>query len=473
MWSRKKEKTTDKKVSETTTVEETTTESASEVGDGYKINQVGTIKDTDHKLQISHALVSYEGSFEEMYDHLGKSTGKKYLDISELQDDESNTIEDYKVVSIKGKYPNITGIVDLDGNEIIPCNAAVIKGLSDRYIEVIVGTKETKKKSNALFYASKSDFISVSGPKDEDVLYEGYGQVYDLQQKAYVPGVKITSAAEELKACGNSIYWKKSDGSSSIVDSTGKEIINDKDKGTEIEVENGLYKFDKKIYDDTGKEIAAPKDNAEPYVLNSNGQYVYYSTYENEKYYTTVLDKNGNTVFDNIDKDIKSIYDDVAEFQYSVEKSSQSKVGLMTLDGKVIVEKVEGSYFRYEGNGYWEESANGLYSIINKTGEVISNLKDTTNLICAKDGTDECVAILDTSKTFKKDNMSSLTTALAKYSENSKYGLVDMYTGEKLLPCEYEEISYASGYVYAYKLGQWEVYELSGGGIDADADSNM
>jgi hypothetical protein len=41
------------------------------------------------------------------------------------------------------------------------------------------------------------------------------------------------------------------------------------------------------------------------------------------------------------------------------------------------------------------------------------------------------------------------------------------------LPCEYEEVSYLSGYIYAYKLGQWEVYELSGGGIDAGVDSNI
>ena len=55
----------------------------------------------------------------------------------------------------------------------------------------------------------------------------------------------------------------------------------------------------------------------------------------------------------------------------------------------------------------------------------------------------------------------------AQSDSNGLYGVFDLFNGEQLLDYEYEKVQTAAGYLYAYKNGAWEVYQISGPDVQA------
>lgn len=47
-----------------------------------------------------------------------------------------------------------------------------------------------------------------------------------------------------------------------------------------------------------------------------------------------------------------------------------------------------------------------------------------------------------------------------RMSSGSKFGVEDVLSGSELLGYEYQEIRSAGSYLYAYKDGEWEIYEI-------------
>lgn len=441
------------------TVEEASTAAAWDSDNGYCLNEIGTIQDTEKKLRIDNGLKIVSNNSYEFYDYLGKDTGKSYISIDGLEKEDGGDLEGYYTVAKDGEYPNIRGLVNMKGEEIIPCEAGIIKALSDRYLSVVYGTEETSSKNEALFY-SYTGFASISGPEKDDTLYKGYMQVYDLENRKMIPNIKITKNTEELKACGNSIYWKKDDGTSEIYNAEGNMILTDKGKNGEIEVHNGLLKLGDKIYNDAGEEVADVKENATPQFVSGNTQYILYSKNENGKTYNTVVDVNGNTIIEKTEKYISSINDEIVCFsEYDGEKYLY---GLMTLQGDEIIAPNEKNY-SYCEEGYWQGSNDyNSYDLISENGVIATNVKLVHDLVCLVNGSTKYVVLKGESQTvdLKDEYVDTLTTALVASEENNLYGVVDLYTGEQLLGYEYEEIVYESGYIYAYKGGQWTIFEV-------------
>ena len=451
-------KSTDKQVTEGSDVTISSTSTAS--FGGYELNPVATVKDPERSLQVENGMTAKTEKGYEFYNYLGKPTEEVYVNIDNLKIDDEEDINGYYVVAKDGNYPNVQGVITDKGEEILPCEAAIIKALSDKYLSVTYATEETKSKNDALFYVY-TGFASFGGPEKGDTLYKGYMQIYDLENKRFVPNVKITKNTEKAEICGESIYWKKDDGTSSIYNADGQEIFSDSDKSGEIELHNGLFRLDKKIYNDKGEEVAGPRGDMLPEFVNGNTQYICYMEYSNDKEYSTVVDTDGNIILDRIQKGISSINDDIVCF--SVSSESETKYGLMTLQGDEIIE-ANGKNYSYLQDGFWSGSDNSnICDIVSKKGIIASNVKPTSNLICNIDGTTNYVILNQKNQTvdLKEEYIDGLTGTLVTLKENSMCGVVDLYNGEKLLNCEYDEIKYDAGYLYAYKEGEWTIFEVN------------
>ena len=450
-------------VSEKATVgiDETMSSAATALVGGYELNPVATVKDSERSLQVENGMSARTEKGYKFYNCSGEPTGEVYVNIDNLKKDDAEDINGYYVVAKDGNYPNVQGVITDKGEEILPCEAAIIKALSDKYLSVTYATEETKSKNDALFYVY-TGFASFGGPEKGDTLYKGYMQIYDLENKRFVPNVKITKNTEKAEICGESIYWKKDDGTSSIYNADGQEIFSDSDKSGEIELHNGLFRLDKKIYNDKGEEVEGPRGDMLPEFVNGNTQYIYYMEYSNDKEYSTVVDTDGNIILDRIQKGISSINDDIVCF--SVSSESETKYGLMTLQGDEIIE-ADGKNYSYLQDGFWSGSDDNsnICDIVSKKGIIASNVKPTSNLICNIDGTTNYVILNQKNQTvdLKEEYIDGLTGTLVTLKENSMCGVVDLYNGEKLLNCEYDEITYDAGYLYAYKEGKWTIYEVN------------
>ena len=52
---------------------------------------------------------------------------------------------------------------------------------------------------------------------------------------------------------------------------------------------------------------------------------------------------------------------------------------------------------------------------------------------------------------------------LAARSDSERlYGVFDLFTGEQLLGYEYETVSVAADYLYAFKNEEWTVFQING-----------
>ncbi len=102
-----------------------------------------------YQISGKYGVVSLDGS---------KDTGAKYAAAKEVDGSYSN--KGYIAVrelSGDNKNVNTCGLVDKNGNEVLPCKYAGIEMLNDRYAKVITADKETKDKDAALiYYTSRS-----------------------------------------------------------------------------------------------------------------------------------------------------------------------------------------------------------------------------------------------------------------------------------------------------------------------------
>ena len=248
----------------------------------YKLTEIGTIEDPEKNFHFSDGIYVKEEDNYNLYDYKGKDTGRSALD-----DGFYYGLDNYYTVAKEGNYPNIYGLVDYEGAEIIPCEAAIIKALSDRYLAVTYGTEETSDEDEALFYATSGYGISLVGPNDDDTLYKGYTQVYDLKNKKMVSNIKSESNTEKLEVFGEDICWSKDDGVTEVYDADGNMIITNKDINDYIEIRNGLIELDNKVYNEKGEEITGMRNGLKPTLIQGNNQYILYkeTKMENKRIY--------------------------------------------------------------------------------------------------------------------------------------------------------------------------------------------
>lgn len=165
------------------------------------------------------------------------------------------------------KDMNKMGLMDSDGNQILPMEYAIFEEVNERYVVVYNAVKRSdKEEGNGVdfLYLDPPDALIDLDPKQGGANYEITWQVYDLKEKRFVPGLKGNKPAK-ITGCGdfieidddnyyrpdgsrvdmsnttvfvNSCYYVNENGTKNVYDTNGKKLFTyDTEKYT---IERGL-----------------------------------------------------------------------------------------------------------------------------------------------------------------------------------------------------------------------------------------
>ena len=248
-----------------------------------------------YQISGKYGVVSLDGT---------KDTGAKYAAAKEVDGSYSN--KGYIAVrelSGDNKNVNTCGLLDKNGNEVLPCKYAGIEMLNDRYAKVITADKETKDKDAALIYFTDKMF-SLS-PDEGDTMYTGKWEVYDVTTKQLVKNVSGTRPYT-VSAKGQFVIFTDDKENRVTVDAAGLPT----NEGKKI-YDDGSYKLEKngkgEVYDTDDQLLFAYDENAYEVSRYEEPYYVARTTDANYNHTYFLLDKQGNTVSKEFSDDLSDV----------------------------------------------------------------------------------------------------------------------------------------------------------------------
>ena len=379
----------------------------------------------------------------------------KYFAVSKKNQGESLEIEDL----------NVSGVVDVEGNEILPCEYFIFTSLSERYIKTYKVTERTSDKDEAMLYIGS--MLSL-GPGEEDPMFKGLWQIYDVVKGAFVEGVEGTSkeySGYTAKARGNYIVYYE--GSKEIIVDANGSVV-----GDDITVfDDGSIS---KVVDNKGVVLSPDGEELFTYELNGYVPDTFFGGYyqankrdADGKNDYVILDSSGEMVLDVSDErsSIPNAYGEIIEWNRTA----------YDLNGNVLLENV-GSAVALVGSPRWavllkneEKAVVAKYdgSVI-ATVEITDEIHLRNNATMYKQGEEErfYYSYADGDFTLAIDSYSEVSPwTVNSHVGNALYNLVDTYTGEVLLENykEYRCSRYSSGvyYIYAKNVNEeWEIFEI-------------
>ena len=433
--------------------------SASEFPVGYTVTEIGQINydGNDYKVDYSGAL-NY---------HAANKTGEYYVQY--ICDYLGNRILDEGLLNIEGISEtcfavtadsddiNRTGLVTVDGEVLIPCEAAIIKAVVNedypdipvRYVEVIYSTGQTDNINEAFFYVT--DHLELfQQPTDDDIPYAGYAKIYDLETKKFVGDIIVDNNSKDaVKDCGDYVAVEGLDGNIRIYDADGKETMCIQDRPVEYYGNNYV------VVNENGYCVYDAGTGEESFFINSGALCYYYRDYIYVNDFSAdikqVLDKSGNIIIDNI-RLVYNINNGIIE----AEDENDNKI-LMDIDtGKIIhqMEDSEWDYYNIIKYGYYYYEKEDLTVVAPDGSECVAEDKSNMyNLVIGRetDSGTEYYVFNDKDYTLKLDNAgTSLTYGMLACMQDGKYGVYDLFTGDLIVPFNYVDVQYGAGYIYAY-----------------------
>ncbi|MCR4792853.1 MAG: toll/interleukin-1 receptor domain-containing protein [Lachnospiraceae bacterium] len=360
-----------------------------------------------------------------------------------------------EIQNIPYSVPSI-GLVSIEGEWLIPGEAAGIDFISDmdgleggRYLRVSYTQDITLDENNTFFMTS------------EGIGYTGEARIYDLLKRRFVPIiVSDNPLIEGYKACGSHIWIIRKDGSATLYDEEGNEVLSIVNS-SQLNVGNGYY-----IIKD-GESYDLYDENSE--YCSSSGALL--DAFESTSGY--LLQKEGNG-YHILDMDGNRIVSDV------LDKVCWERFGLIggTLYGDLYLYNRRGellknlgkTYNEYvlEGSGVVCYSSNGneYFSGFAFNGAQFSYCRDMTEAtgMCIHAGeSGYALDSLSYSLLLEGETIDVLCPALAAVKSDStgKYGVVDFYSGRTLLDYKYAQIEYGNGYIFARSMDNWTVYRVN------------
>jgi len=444
---------------------ETTAQAAeAKLNYAYTVEKVGEYSDPDKQLQnFKNCPVTVSGGKGRLLTYLGEDklgkdiTGTSYLG------------QGLYAVRTDADNINSVGLVDQDGNVLIPFEAANIRwpdslhSSTDRYLKVIYATEKTDNKKEAFFYTTDNQ-VSFK-PDPDDTLYKGYAKIYDLKQKKFFDDIKITNGDQYgMEPCGSGFCIKNDDGTTTLYDENGSSVLQLKGSvsagnGMIVQSDGNVYN----VYDETGKQTWSQKDAL--YCFDSESGYLISDGGSG----STVLDRNGKEAVPGTFKNYMSV------------KSEKDGVLLVEKDGKETLIKADGTVIAAakDADGYFSEVENGIYSdngTQDSSGNMVYTLVGPDGILCKGEryGTSN-IDIIDGTKAFvfddgdytlklEKEDPKVLGSTLiaAQAADTGFYGVFDLYSGKQIIPYDYEKILAINRYIYAYRQNVWTVFKLSG-----------
>ncbi len=186
---------------------------------------------------------------------------------------------------------NVFGLVDAEGKEILPCKYATFEVLSERFVQAVTVTEQTSVKDEALMFYTQRMFAGIT-PSDDDILFKGKWEVYDIENGKMVDGVSGTVSAS-VSAKGANISYYDDAGQSVTVNVDGVDI-----PGDASFAENGYYRIHENgeylVFDDKGNKIFSISDE-DCYTVSVDEEYIIVRD-NSDCYY--LVDFTGKTVSD-------------------------------------------------------------------------------------------------------------------------------------------------------------------------------
>lgn len=426
---------------------------------GYALTQVGTIKDLDRNMMIRNdMLYQVNGEDIKVFDYLGRE--QKDLQIN------NGAYLGYGVYAVQSTSGDINsvGLMTQDGKVLIPCEAAKIdwpkssQSSTDRYLIVTYTTGVTTNADECFIY--ETDSMISWGPQEGDTMYTGYAKVYDLKNKCFVSNVKITNNdSYAMQPCGDNFFVTDEADVSILYNAKGENVFQtarrvDIADAIFVVYDSGTYR----VYDSNGKQTYT--SNKSISVIKGNGGYI--ARYQDDRY--MIMDRNGNQVGGMVVENVYSEQDGIFRVK------NNGKYGLLHANGTVVLpcDKYTGvnwigcgiylaDYSVDGGYGYALVDANGVI----KDGLPSSGIYDLKIM----DG-EKAFVINDGDYTLTLEDSYPIKLGMAmigaESDSNGLYGVFDLFTGKQLLPYEYEKVAAAAGYLYAFKNGEWTVYQIVG-----------
>ena len=363
---------------------------------------------------------------------------------------------------------NKTGLVTLEGEVIIPCEAASIALPANRnadgvrFLEVIYTTEKTDNEDECIIYFTESMFSLSVG--EDDVMYKGYTGIFDLQNKRFVEGVQLDKANRNgFYDFGNSFAIEHggtvnlyAENGAQIWESEGL-VMGDTYSALSVSTDGKYY-----IVDGTGTDVYAA-DNSIDACCKALDLFKVYDGEQDAPYH--IIDMQGNQVL----PDAYGIVYDGTGSCYRVTKSADDDASVVVgTDGAVLAENVD---YVVAGTGSYTyiKFADKDAVAVNSPAGYFDELEEdsSSNLFFRKGGKP---VVLNTGEALELSDgaeASAIAPGLLKVEESTSagtsYSLYDLFTGEQLLEPKYADIEMAGEYVCACTTDSsgaknWEVY---------------
>lgn len=425
--------------------------------DSYSLEKVGQIDDADRAIEFHQQVISRKERANPQAFHLLNYLGEEMTNCQYS----SAWYLGYDLYAVKKDSEDINsvGLMTSTGEMLIPEEACLIKWpysqeeRNCRYLVVYYATEQVTEEEDFLVCATETG--TYSSKFDGGKLYAGYVRIYDREKNQFVGDHKFNSDSLKVEICGSNLVIKDTETGTALYNADGTRLMEleasvDIGDGTFVRHVDSTYR----VYDENGQQTYSANNG-----LSIIGHSAYIKTKSGEQY--IALDRNGNPV-------LQGAYDNITEVYNGLFLVEQNEMrGLVSADGKEVApiryEYIYSVNLEDEISSFYYGRNGKRYTLFCPQGAIMTDLGSSQpNMVHKKGGS--ALVLNNRSYALELGNArcNDLTTALISVSapDTGLYGVYDLFTGQQLLPPEYEVIQYAAGYLYAYKNEGWEIYNV-------------
>ena len=363
----------------------------------------------------------------------------------------------YSVTLKSEESINSTGLVSIDGEVIIPFEAAIIEfpaktrpDVQPRYVLVFTGTEPTDNESEALFFATDRMFAIMA--QEGDTYYKGTLRVFDLVGRRYVSGLEFSQGTDsDFAQIGDNIMTDLGD-KPAVYAPDGKAVYTAQGR---LDY-NGKYFMERidttcHIFDADGKELYNTENILSVLDYSSD----LFTAYNNGKY--GVINCKGESV---LNGEWDYIYEE-SKGRFRVKNNGDTGYTLAAADNSVVAQ-AENLYAADDLGFYvYGDSA---YTMISPGNRVVEGLEENNeNLFFTKDD-DTSYLVINTGEFAQcpGEDADDVGKGAFTVENGGRKALYDAFTGEQLLGAEYDDIDDINDdYIYTLKDNTMTVYKLT------------
>lgn len=384
-----------------------------------------------------------------------KDTGAKYASCKE-SGHLFEVSEKEAFTSLNPDALNVFGLVDAEGNQILPCKYGAFEVLSERFVYVVTATEQTSVEDEAVMFFTQRMFSGLT-PSDEDILFKGKWEVYDIKNGKMVDGVSGT-AVTNISVYGATVRYYDDAGDQVTVNADGIDIPEDAsvyESGCYRTYENNEYS----VFDGKGNKVFSISDE-DCYSVSVDGEYIIVE--DNEGYYYLV-DFTGKTVSGKFD-DSPAFEGEYAAINGNIYDKSAKLIAEGNYDDVYYDDVLGRGYFFKEGENYTfvKPDAAAVNSFVDETDGVSVDPYSFGVSKKNEDGKSYEYSFADKDYSIYGANLSSFISIT---DDPDNRCIIDAISGKKLID-GYVDYSYAEldGEMYIYcetEDGTYDIYRIS------------